>query len=787
MRLRDTPSAIFLMLLILVSSQRLYATNWATGLGTALLLSLLGTILGLFLGASRFRRLVVFLLAVGYSLATLPLVTLWNLYKNIPWIERLVSLGSQLGVSTVELFTGQPVQDSTLFVVFAGVVYWIIGLTAGYTLMRYGKFAGVVVPAGVVLFIIQLFDMREGDHVYILAVYVFLCLLLLGRLTYIRKKNIWKERRVWVSAEAITDLNIIIGASALALVLLVWVAPVSGRPITSARIMWENATRPWRQKQQDLNKTIQSLQSNQVGTIEFYGDTLGLGRQAETGDDTVFDIRAPLTGGAERYYWRVRTYDLYQNDQWFTNYAFDEPFIPSEGSLSIADPQGTTAEFVITVPNQNLSTMVTPPRPIWTNRPSRLTFTPSTPGKIDPLMFMASPTILAGQEYLVHADIYEPSAAQLRNAGVDYPTWVSNHYLELPADLPPEIGNLARQITAGLFSPYDQADAITNYLRKNITYSTTVGTPPPGRDALAWFLFDTKTGFCNYYATAEVVLLRSLGIPARMAVGFAQGEYEPPNQFTVRQKDEHAWPEVYFPGNGWVQFEPTASQPPLVRPEGSNSSAGQLPTPTAAGTPGGNNSQQPPLPLGEGGPGAGIPQSALVRLTIIFLVGILLIAAGFVAYFFGFFDKIIAYLRKTFQKPLPVVLKNALENLGLTAPGWLVRWAYLSELTPAERAFAVVYRSLHWLGAKTTPAQTPSEAAAELSGAVPGASKEIQALLEQCQRSLYSQDPADLVIARRAADIIQRASLRAAIQARWRAFRVILKLGIGQKKPSDAP
>ncbi len=785
-RLRDTPAAFLLIVLVLVSSQRLYETNWTTGLGTALLLSVLGTILGILLGVSRFKGPIAFLLGTGYSLAILPLVVLGNLYTNLPWFERPGALGHQLGLSAVELVRGQPVLDATWFVALACVIYWFVGLSAGYTLMRHAKFAGAVVPAGVLLFVIHLFDMQAGDQAFILALYVFLSLLLLGRLTYLRKRSDWKEGRVWVSAEAVTDLNVIIGAAALALVALVWIAPVSGRPITSARVAWENLTRPWRQRQQDLNNTIQSLQGNS-GAVEFYSDTLGLGRDAATGNDTVLTIRAPLRGGATRYYWQVRTYDLYQNDAWFTNYAYDEPFIPSEGSLSIADPQGTTAEFVFSAPNQDLSSMVTPSRPVWTDRDSRLTFTPATGDRIDPLMFTATPAIPAGQDYLVHANIYQPTVAQLRGAGTNYPAWVSDYYLELPKNLPPEIGALAVRITAGLTTPYDKAAAITDYLRKNITYSTTVVTPPPGTDLLTWFLFDTKKGFCNYYATAEVVLLRSLGIPARMAVGFAQGEYEPPNLFTVRQKDEHAWPEVYFPGNGWEEFEPTVSQPALVRPAGSSSSAGVPPTPTPQGTPEGNNPQTNPLRPGEGGPNAGLSQSALVKLTIFFLVGLALIVAGSVAWFFGLFDKIINRLRQTFQKPVPVVFKNGLENLGLSPPAWLVRWAYLSQLSPAERAFAVVYRSLRWLGVKNNPAQTPAEAAAALGASIPSASPEIQALLEQCERALYSQNMADLAVARRAAEAIRRLSRRATIQARWRAFGRFFKPGSREKKRSVAP
>jgi transglutaminase-like putative cysteine protease len=775
-RLKDSVSAILLILLMLVSSQRLYSTNWTDGLGTVLVLSFLGTVVGLGLGSSKFKSLAVTLLALGYSLVMPLLIILWDLYQNVPWMDRLISLGSQLATSMFELVTAQPVRESTLFVVFMCLVYWFITLIGGYKLMRSGNFSAAIVPAGIVLIIIQLFDMQVGDHVYILAIYGFLSLLLLGRLNFVRQRDLWKEERVLVSADSVTDMNILFSAASVALIILAWIAPVSGRPLTSARILWENITRPVRDRQEELNRTIQSLQSDQVNAVSYYGDSLDLGRQAQTGNDTYLKIRAPLVRGAKRYYWRVRTYDDYQNDQWSTNFVYDEPFLPTQESLSIADPEGITAEFIFTTPNDNISVLVTPPRPIWISRASQLTFTPSFPGRIDPIMFVANTTILAGQSYLVHANIYEPTAAQLREAGMNYPAWVSDHYLELPSNLPPEIKALAQQITTGLETPYDKAAAITEYLRTNIKYSTTIGTPPPGVDTLAWFLFDSKTGFCNYYATAEVIMLRSLGIPARMAVGFAQGEYEAPNQYTVRPKDAHAWPEVYFPENGWVEFEPTSSQPPLVRAAGGNGSADQTPTPASEGTPEGNNSQETPIPVeGSGGPGSGITHNPLLRLTVFFLLAILLVGGAFIAYTFGVFDKILARLRLTFQKPLPVVLKNGLENLSLTTPPWLVHWAFLSELTPAERAFAVVYQSLHRLGKKPAPAQTPAEAAAELGRLIPESSGEINLLLEQVERSLYSRRATDLSIVHETTRTIRRSSRRAAIRARGEVFRSIFK------------
>ena len=137
--------------------------------------------------------------------------------------------------------------------------------------------------------------------------------------------------------------------------------------------------------------------------------------------------------------------------------------------------------------------------------------------------------------------------------------------MQLPKTFSPKIKQLAQDITADAETPYDKASAITEYLRQNIEYAATVPNPPRNTDRLEWFLFDVKKGFCVYYASSEVTMLRALGIPARMAVGFAQGDKDGDN-YTVRRLHAHAWPEVYFPGIGWVEFEPTASQPALNRP-----------------------------------------------------------------------------------------------------------------------------------------------------------------------------------------------------------------------------
>jgi len=155
---------------------------------------------------------------------------------------------------------------------------------------------------------------------------------------------------------------------------------------------------------------------------------------------------------------------------------------------------------------------------------------------------------------------------QLRAAGSDYPGWVQDRYLALPDRVPPRVLALARDLTATEPTPYDRARAIESYLR-TFPYNLDLPAPHLERDVADYFLFELKQGYCDYYATAMVVLARAAGLPARLAVGYYTGTYdEADRRYVVTEADAHAWVEVYFPGYGWIEFEPTAGLPPIHRP-----------------------------------------------------------------------------------------------------------------------------------------------------------------------------------------------------------------------------
>jgi protein-glutamine gamma-glutamyltransferase len=147
---------------------------------------------------------------------------------------------------------------------------------------------------------------------------------------------------------------------------------------------------------------------------------------------------------------------------------------------------------------------------------------------------------------------------KLRAASADYPQEILSIYLQLPR-LDPRIPPLARQITARAKTPYDKTVAIEVYLRTRFAYTLEL-TGKPGDDPLAHFLFETRAGHCEYFASAMAVMLRILGIPSREVNGFLPGEYNDlGGDYIVRASDAHSWVEVYFPGSGWLSFDPTPS------------------------------------------------------------------------------------------------------------------------------------------------------------------------------------------------------------------------------------
>ncbi|GAG25499.1 unnamed protein product, partial [marine sediment metagenome] len=163
--------------------------------------------------------------------------------------------------------------------------------------------------------------------------------------------------------------------------------------------------------------------------------------------------------------------------------------------------------------------------------------------------------------YTATSFIPDPTIEELRQVRLDYPKTVRERYLQLPK-IPERVRQLAEEVVAqaGAETAYDKTRAIESYLRA-FTYDLDLEPPPLDADVVDYFLFTAKRGYCDYSATAMVVMLRAVGVPARYASGFSMGTYDYDRYaWVVTERNGHAWVEVLFPGYGWIEFEPTPTQ-----------------------------------------------------------------------------------------------------------------------------------------------------------------------------------------------------------------------------------
>jgi len=252
-------------------------------------------------------------------------------------------------------------------------------------------------------------------------------------------------------------------------------------------------------------------------------------------------------------YWQVAAYDRYTGDGWLRtgNLRVRDP---DSGSRS--GPPGPSTPVVQSYEAESgIDTMPAAWRPVdilGGSAADRGSFTVN--GNIEP-----SSSLSEGDSYAVESEVLGSSPGQLRSAGRDYPDAIEARYLQVPSSTPDRVGERAERITALADNRYDTAKIIERWLENNKRYSLDVERPD-GNVADA-FLFEREAGYCTYFATTMVTMLRTQGIPARFAVGYTPGERVARDEWVVRGLDSHAWVQAYFPAHGWVRFDPTPAGP----------------------------------------------------------------------------------------------------------------------------------------------------------------------------------------------------------------------------------
>lgn len=437
---------------------------------------------------------------------------------------------------------------------------WIGTLLLGRALLRGRALLAWQIPFLITITLITVFG--SGSVLSLLTALVLLLLLVVHGET-LQRERAWDRAGADYSDELRRD--VLFGGGALAIAVLVFAAVLPAwfsNPL--ANVLWKNVETP--SGLAELEKQAHTpgdgaAQVAQVGLSQL--PALSLGQSLEQGPPEREALRihvgAPLPNTPVPHYWRARLFDMYSGRDWTTDAR-----VSSQQATNILSDT-LPGLIVQTIDDVRQSHTILPALPdaFATNMDINAERLPD--GTLA-AMTIAKPL----QSYRVLSRPQE--FAEPPPLGTEPPDMSA--YLVVPPSVTSRVKVLAQQLTADAGTSYQKALALEHYLR-TLPYSYQVTPLPADGDAVDFFLFDSGTGYCTYYASAMAVLARSLGIPARVATGYFTGSYDAATQtYIVHENDAHAWPELYLDGR-WLPFEPTpirpaparnSSEPPSVTP-----------------------------------------------------------------------------------------------------------------------------------------------------------------------------------------------------------------------------
>ncbi|MGE5221479.1 MAG: transglutaminaseTgpA domain-containing protein [Omnitrophica WOR_2 bacterium] len=466
----------------------------------------------------------------------------------------------------------KPIFDPVAASLLWSVLIFLSAAWAGWVLRRKGHPILAVTPAGLLLASLLNYT-QESPYVLILMLASVFFLMVLTNHSKLEKR--W----IITGIDYSTEVGIDTAMAILPVVTVILSVALIVSSISVAGIVefTQSLTRPKAAQVEQIGSSVGLSQkpqppgkSNKPARPDQLPRQHLLGSGPELSQRVVMTVRVAGMGVTEPpgqskpvFYWRSLTYDQYTGLGWLSlekevySYKAGEPAIPSalpQHRLVLQEVHGVENLGGIIYQSGELVTANEDFQIAW--RPPANTGLDEVGGTI------------RKNSYQVKSLLPEVDADTLRNAGVAYPDWVAGRYLQLPSYVPNRVIELAKGITRSANNPYDKARLLETYLRA-IPYTLDIPEPPQDRDVVDYFLFDLRRGYCDYYATAMVVMARSVGVPARLATGYASGRYDSQQgHYIVTEADAHSWVEIYFPGAGWIPFEPTAVRPEIARPAG---------------------------------------------------------------------------------------------------------------------------------------------------------------------------------------------------------------------------
>jgi transglutaminase-like putative cysteine protease len=590
LRPREGWLALGLLLVMLLSlGWSIQRAEWIDSLEFIVPVAFYALLLGTLLALSRISVAIVVPISAVLGTA----IVLWTVggeyFPELSQAGRLMALRADAIDWALIVFDFGYAPQLTPYALGLGVLMWVTAFIAAYTLYRHHRVLDAIVLVGAAL--IANMAASLTDLFFYLVLFVLAALLLWLRAALIGREEGWQRRRVNENAEvpaAIMRSGIVFIAGTITLAWVLTTVAVAA-PLTT---VWNNLDGMWTEVRDDLDGFFGGLAGG--GPSRFSGTaflpTMSISGNWVSEDDPVLTVAA-----IRPYYLRTITYDVYTGRGWDQTDG-SERAVPAETPILPTDsPEWPTQLDAFETETVTIQIESSVGRNLFTPGFPMLAYAPLVVVESGGLPFLgelkAASPVAAGEAYQIAALISRATEAQLQAAGQDYPAAIRDFYLGTDG-VTDRTAQLAQQIVrdAGAVTPYDQAKALARFLQgEGFRYANHAPIPAdPERDIVDFFLFDEsgQIGYCQYYATAMAVMARTLGLPARVATGFAPGERidnaeGEGNRYLVRRENAHAWAEIYFPGYGWQAFEATKTIPALTRPRGvttSTSSGGPSPS-----------------------------------------------------------------------------------------------------------------------------------------------------------------------------------------------------------------
>jgi transglutaminase-like putative cysteine protease len=571
-------TGILLAFLFFILALSLDAAGWVEDMSLLMPITIGGVVIGMLMAFSRFDGF--FMLTHSFTIGLAWVMYLMSrLVADEEWVRLLVENGfPPLQARAYFLLdrwltwvqaavTDSASNDNYVFIFEVSFLIWWLAYLGSWTAFRRGHVWRTVFMASTVLLINTYY--APNSVMVQLVIFCLIAMLLLAWTNLVTQRQRWRAFRIHFSPDIGFDFMRTGLMYTLAVLTIAFVAPSLGRNLKVRELLypinqrWEETTAEW-------NRLYQGINRQSRPTAGAFGRTLTLGGERNVGPGAVFQVDA-----ATGRYWRAVTFDTFTGRQWINTASKEAKFAPDQ---PIENPNWTLRE-----PLTQTVTLLAPTGGVVFAAPDLVQASVPLAGLLSPIGAIQDQTkseiveltwarstqpLEVGDSYTVVSNYADVTEKALREASTDYPPEILERYLQLPDNFSPEVAQLAQEVAGEYSTPFDKARAVEQFLR-GYTYDDKISAPAPDQDPVEYFLFDIKRGYCDYYATSMTVMLRSLGIPARTASGYAEGTYDADSGlFIITEQDAHTWVEVFFPGFGWIEFEPTAGESALVRPSG---------------------------------------------------------------------------------------------------------------------------------------------------------------------------------------------------------------------------